>query len=486
MLPAATAESGQTNPLTQGKALPGAYTALALLLAINLFNYIDRNVLAAVEPEIRKELFPKSEGPEATKEEKTKAQILMGLLSTAFILSFMCTAPLFAKLAEKWSHWWIVGVGVTLWSVASAASGMDWGAHFLLAFALLLTTRLLVGVGEGAYGPVAPTMLSDLFPVNKRGQVMTWFYLAIPVGAALGYALGAWVLTNSAFGGSPDSRWRWAFYLVLPPGLLLGTLCFFMRDPPRGQSDSLTISAERRGSWHDYVYLMKIPSFWLNTVGMTAMNFGIGGLAYWMAAYLEERKKKETVDLIFSDTFTLDARTMFGIVTATAGLVATLLGGLAGDYLRRRIKGAYFLVSGIVMIIGFPMILLFLATPFPWAWVFGFFAVFCLFFSTGPTNAILANVTHPSLRATGFALNIFIIHAFGDAISPTVLGGIAGITGTETESNFHFAFVVVSVTMVFGGALWIWGTKYLDRDTELAHTRLPELDPHLTGPKVTS
>src|SRR5205807_4453626 len=100
--------------------------------------------------------------------------------------------------------------------------------------------------------------------------------------------------------------------------------------------------------------------------------------------------------------------------------------------LRKRIRGAYFLVSGVVMIFGFPMVLLFLTTPFPVAWIFGFLAVFCLFFSTGPTNAILANVVHPSLRATGFALNIFVIHAFGDAISPPVLGVIAGLTNRAT------------------------------------------------------
>ena len=229
---------------------------------------------------------------------------------------------------------------------------------------------------------------------------------------------------------------------------------------------------------------MKIPSFSLNTVGMTAMNFGIGGLAFWMSAYLEERGRKETVDVVLADGITIDAVTMFGVVTATAGLVATLLGGLAGDFLRPRIKGAYFLVSGVVMVLGFPMILLFLATPFPLAWVFGFFAVFCLFFSTGPTNAILANVAHPSLRATGFALNIFVIHAFGDAISPLVLGFIAGWTGTDEEPNFDFAFKVVSVTILIGGLLWIWGVKYLERDTELAHTRLPELDPDLTPAKA--
>src|SRR3954464_7817853 len=101
MHPPAAAASQSPDP-SKDKALPGAGVCLALLLAINLFNYIDRNVLAAVEPEIRKELFPESEGPTATKEAKENALFLMGLLSTAFIVSFMCTAPLFAKLAEKW------------------------------------------------------------------------------------------------------------------------------------------------------------------------------------------------------------------------------------------------------------------------------------------------------------------------------------------------------------------------------------------------
>ena len=110
-----------------------------------------------------------------------------------------------------------------------------------------------------------------------------------------------------------------------------------MRDPPRGLSDRIldpTLET-RKGTWYDYVYLMRIPSFSLNTLGMTAMNFGIGGLGYWMAAYLEERKKSETVDLVLSDAVTIDARTMFGLVTALAGLVGVLSGGIIGDWLRR-------------------------------------------------------------------------------------------------------------------------------------------------------
>src|SRR5207253_6802140 len=139
----------------------------------------------------------------------------------------------------------------------------------------------------------------------------------------------------------------------------------------------------------------------------------------------------------------------FGAITVVAGLLATLAGGWAGDALRPRFGGAYFLVSGVAMLVGFPMILLMLWTPFPLAWVWVFAAVFCLFFNTGPTNTILANVTHPSVRASGFALNILVIHALGDAISPPVMGWV------RDHYNWETSFVVVSLLMLVGGVLWL-------------------------------
>ena len=118
------------------------------------------------------------------------------------------------------------------------------------------------------------------------------------------------------------------------------------------------------------------------------------------------------------------------------------------------------------MLLAFPLVLLILVTPFPWAWVFVFLACFCLFFNTGPTNTILANVTHPAVRASAFALNIFVIHALGDAISPWIIGEIAG------RSSFAVAFAVVSIFILVGGLFWLWGARYLERDTALAPTRL--------------
>jgi MFS family permease len=435
--------------------------ALTLLVLINLFNYIDRQVIAAVEPEIRAELLPeeKKDGADGVDkagdlEESEYAKFWMGLLATAFLITYMLIAPLFGALADRYSRWGLVGFGVIVWSLASGASGIEWvrfGCTLGTAYWLLFLTRCFVGVGEAAYGPVAPAMIADLYPVEKRGKIMAWFYLALPVGGALGYALGE-IVKNLI-------SWHWAFFCVVPPGIALGVWCFLMREPRRGQAEIAVTQPIRKPSLSDYLFLLKIPSYTLNTLGMTMMAFAIGGLAFWMPAYLKQTNAP--------DIGPIGPRTFFGGVTALAGFVSTLSGGLTGDWLRPRIAGAYFIVSGVAMMLGFPMMLCMLATGYPEKWIFVFITVFLLFFNAGPTNTVLANVIHPSMRASAFALNILIIHALGDAISPNVIGLVTG------KQELDGGFILVSITMLIGGAIWLVGAKFLQRDTELAPTRVP-------------
>ena len=121
------------------------------------------------------------------------------------------------------------------------------------------------------------------------------------------------------------------------------------------------------------------------------------------------------------------------------------------------------------MMIGFPMVLLVITASFPSNWLIIFLAVFTLFFNTGPTNTILANVAPPSIRASGFALNILIIHLFGDVISPPIIGYIR-----DKTDNLRGGFILVSVMMVIGAILWLSGTRYLARDTQRAPTLLDD------------
>jgi MFS transporter, Spinster family, sphingosine-1-phosphate transporter len=406
--------------LKSAAPLPGAYTALTLLLVINLFNYIDRQILAAVEPEIRATFFAPND---------PNAMAKTGTLGMFFLVTYMLAAPALGWLADRFSRWVIVGTCVIFWSLASGASGLA------ATFTLLVFTRVFVGIGEGGYGPAAPTLLADLFPLQSRGRVLAIFCAAIPVGSALGYVLGGVIK------GYLD--WRWAFYLVTPPGLLLGLLCFTQRDP----RERRTAKERRRATWDDYKTLFRTPSYVFNTLAQTAMTFAIGGLGFWMPAYLQFRQQPPA------------ALTIFGGIIVIAGLISTLLGGFVADRLRARYGGSYFLVSGVGMLLAFPFFVGMLFTPFPLAWLFLFATVFLGFVNTGPSNAALANVALPSVRGTAFALNILIIHTLGDALAFPSLGFIAGHT------NMNIAFLVVSGMMLLSGIIWLSGMKFLAHDT---------------------
>lgn len=488
-------------------AMPGARKALWLLLFINLFNYIDRQVLSAVLPKLALDATLFTPGD-------PNLQRDLGLLTSAFLVSYMLLAPVFGRMGDFRSRWLLVGVGVIIWSLASGGSGLAG------SFLMLLLNRCLVGVGEAAYGPVAPSMLSDMYPERDRGKILSRFYLAIPVGSALGFVVGGQVASTSL-------GWRGAFLVVVVPGLLLGILCFFMHEPPRTRE----MKNEKHGLrsyGRVFQTIWKVPSFRYNTIAMTASTFILGGVAAFAPLYifqrearfqfseeglrrLEEKKASdgtpiipgavidnirplvgekeysvfEMRDLLLSGKMTQQEikqysesiyevfpsprsttlgriNLIFGIIVVCSGLFATLLGGMLGDRLRDRYRGAYFLVAGFGCIVAFPFFLLMLFAPFPYAWIFMFIAVFGLFFNTGPANTILANVVPPNVRASAFAINILIIHALGDVISPPIIGLIAD------ESNLHTAFFITSFFILIAGILWTLGARHLDRDTKAA------------------
>jgi predicted MFS family arabinose efflux permease len=272
---------------------------------------------------------------------------------------------------------------------------------------------------------------------------MAIFCAAIPVGSALGYVIGG--LIGAHLG------WRWAFCLVAPPGLLLGLLCFWQRDP-RGRADNLVQKSSRR-SVRDYLNLFRTRSYLINCIAQTLMTFVIGGLGFWVPAYLRYRNQSPVVGM-----------TIFGLITVVAGLVSTLLGGIIADRLRSRIPGSYFWVSGIGMLIACPFFVATLYIPFPAAWITMFLAIFFLFLNTGPSNTALANVSLPAVRATAFAANIFVIHAFGDVQAFWLLGYIGG------HANMHVAFLFVSAIILASGLVWLLGVKYLPADTAAAES----------------
>lgn len=401
-------------------SLPYRRYALGLLLAVNLLNYIDRQVLFAVFPLIKIDL-----GISDTE---------LGFLGSAFMLSYLLIAPLFGWLGDHWSRVKLATSGLVVWSLATALAGLAPG------YRTLLVARATVGVGEASFGTVSPGLIADFFSKEQRGRILSWFYLAIPVGSALGYLLGG--VLGQRFG------WHAAFLMVGLPGLVLAIPLGLLRTPPRGGDDARPRARTAKTS-SGYAAFFKNRSFVCNTLAMAAMTFAIGGLAQWMPSFLY-RVHAVSVE---------KGNTLFGATTVLAGILGTLAGGWLGDRLQKRSSKGYLLVSGWGFLIGTPFAAWAILAPGLTSCMTAIFiAEFFLFLNTGPLNTVIINVNPPAVRAMAFAVNIFFIHALGDAISPSILGWLSDQWGLQS------ALLITPFAMALAGVLCFVCGRYVQQD----------------------
>ncbi len=397
------------------------FYALGLLLAINLLNYIDRQALFAVFPLIKNDL--------------QLTDTALGFLGSAFMFSYLLIAPLFGWLGDRYSRTMLASGGLVVWSLATALSG------FAPGYRTLLAARATVGVGEASFGTVSPGLIADFFPKERLGQILAWFYVAIPVGSALGYLLGG--LLGQRYG------WHTAFLMVGLPGLLLTVPLALLRTPPRG-GELPTVQHEQSGY---YGSLFRNRSFVLNTVAMAAMTFAIGGLAQWIPSFLH---RSHGLDVAHGNT-------LFGATTVVAGILGTLAGGWFGDRWQKKSGKGYLLISGWGFLLGTPFAVWSILAPGLAACISAMFcAEFFLFLNTGPLNTVVINITNPSVRAMAFALNIFFIHALGDAISPTILGWLSDQWGLRS------ALLITPFAMLLAGLFCFVCSRFVVQDMALA------------------
>lgn len=367
---------------------------LTLLLAINLLNYIDRQILYAVFPLIKDDFH--------------LSDAALGFLGSVFMLFYMVSAPVLGWLGDRTNRLRLASAGLVLWSFATIQAG------FASSYRMLLWARSFVGIGEASFSTVSPTLLADYYPRDLRGRILSLFYLAIPVGSALGYILGG--ILGENFG------WKTAFFMVGVPGLILSFPLWMSHEPPRGGFE--VSPGKRNAQIRDYLSLFRNRPFVLNTLAMIAMTFAMGGLAQWVPTFFYRLHR---IDLA-------TANALFGGIVIASGIIGTLAGGWIGDWLEHR-KGTkgYLLVSGFGLLLGSPVALYALLSPsFPIALGAMFVAAFLLFLNTGPLNTVIVNVTNPGVRAMAFAVNIFFIHALGDAFSPALLGWLSDLWGLRT------------------------------------------------------
>jgi MFS transporter, Spinster family, sphingosine-1-phosphate transporter len=396
--------------VTRTKLYPRA--TLILLTALNLLNYIDRSVLNAVQPLIQNEFHV------------SDAQI--GRLTTVFLIFYTLAAPLMGPLADRYSRRLIIALGAFAWSGATLLTAVT---H---SYNALLLRHTLVGVGEASFVTISPTVVADLFPESMRGRVLGFFYLAIPVGFALGYPIGGFFGTHYG--------WRVPFLLAGPPGFVLAALVLLMTDPPRGQFDSLKETPERGtvlGLGHN-------PAFLTATLGMAMMTFAQGGLLVWMPTFLSRMRGYSL----------LQANNLFGLIIAVDGTAAALAGGWLGDRLMRHTRSAYYLVSAASMGLGIPVMIVALfhrgRAMVPGIAVAGFL----LLLNTAPLNAAVINSVGAHIRATAIAVNLFAIHFLGDAFSPWLIGKVSD------QSSLQSGFISTVVATALSSAILFYGMKF--------------------------
>ena len=414
---------------------------LALLTAINVFNYIDRSVLWSVQPLIKQEF--------------NVSDARIGLLTTTFFWFYMCAAPIVGYLGDRYSRRHIISVGIMIWS----------GFTFLTAithtFNELMVRHILVGIGEASYASIAPTLVADLFPPERRGRMMAIFSAGLPFGTAVGYLLGGIM-------GQHFHDWRPPFLVAGIPGFLLAVAFWFLPEPPRG----LTDEAKARPLDAYLVplprILLALPSVMLTrfrivfqfvriiltlarngafvsaTLGLAMYTFAMGGLQAWIPTFLTRVR-----------TLSMEkANLIFGAITCFNGIVATLIGGWAGDRLLKRYAGAYYSFSGIAMLVSVPLMIMAIYLTGQVMFPAIFVAEFFLLINTGPVNAALVNSVAPGIRATAMAINIFVIHLLGDAFSPLLIGKISDMSSLQT--GFWATFVAAGLS----GLILMYGARF--------------------------
>lgn len=407
-----SAPAALANPVPQRVALTG----LIVLSLLNLLNYLDRYLISAlVEP---------------LKGEFKVDDVQIGLLASVFLIVYTLAAPMFGSRGDRGIRTRVLAAGAVLWSVATSLSG------FAQNFLMLLFARGLIGVGEAAYVTVSASLLADYFPRDRRSRAFAVFYLAIPVGSALGYVVGG--LIDKHLG------WRWAFFIAGIPGLLLALWVLALKEPPRGSQDAdqppAPQSQQGEKTFARYARFMRIPRFRLIVAGYTAYTFALGGLAFWMPAFLERMRGLPRADATIG----------FGAITVVTGLVGTLLGGWLADRLLRRYgQNAYCWLSAVTAAAAVPFAIIALTAPAP-AMYFPALAVaqLLLFVSTSPINTAIVTFVAPEDRASAMALNVFVIHALGDVISPPLIGLVS------THSSLSAGVLLVPVALVACAIFW--------------------------------
>lgn len=410
----------------QGTQASNAWRVLFVLFLANLFNFFDRAVPAIVAEPLRREF--------------DLSDFQIGLMAAAFTVVYALAGIPLGRMADTGSRTKIMGWGLIVWSLFTAAGAGAWN------FVTFLLTRVGVGIGEASYAPAANSLIGDLFPTNKRSRATGIFMLGLPLGLLFAFfTVGAMV---RAF----DS-WRAPFVIAMVPGLIIAIFMFFIREPARGAAE--VVKSREEPIANPIRKVLSIPTMWWIIVAGIASNFAAYATNSFMVPLMQRYFGLELEPAAIAT----------GIIVGVTGLVGLLLGGWLADKAHQRSDRGRLTLGAICLAIAAVLTWYALTrfddfdvTPFigvfALGWLFQYFYYICVY-------PAIQDVIEPRLRATGVAIFFAAFYLLGGAFGPVVMGYLSDIYSSgamlaegATELNdfhraagLHGAFILVPISL---------------------------------------
>ncbi len=405
--------------------------ALALLFFANFLSYFDRQIVSVLQTDLESAFS------------MTREQF--GYLVTAFTLGYMVFAPIVGFLTDRYKRTRLFAVCIFLWSLATIGSGL---AGHTGSKAFLYATRFFIGIGEAGCLVIGPTLLSDYFSREVRGKALSAFFLALPLGGAAGYLLGAELAARF--------NWQNAFYCAGAPGFLVAALVWALVDPPRGGTekgpspDPHAPTGPLPKGIRPYLDLLRNRTLLFIILAQTFAVIFLQPLLHFGVEYFEVK---------YGFSKQVAARTL-GTIAVIAGAAGSMLSGFLADRLAKRTRGAYALLSGIAFAASLPFLLTgFLVKDKMIALPAIGLGAFCYFLCMPAVNTHIANIVSPQQRAMAFGLAVFVLHLLGDMAAPPVFGRIADATGSTEKTFIGFSF-----SLLFASACCLIAARYAPRE----------------------
>jgi MFS family permease len=406
-----------------------AIYALSIIFLANFFNYVDRQLVAALEKPL-KEAF----GFSTTQ---------FALLHTYFTIGYMiCSMPI-GFAADRVNRVRLLSACIVVWSMATVACGLA-KAGWIVAVA-----RVFIGVGEAGCLIIGPSLITDFFSKEVRGKALSVFYLGLPLGGTAAY-----IMAGVLF----DFGWQNMFFVAGVPGFVIAGLLLMLQDPPRGAGEGAGGHGVGKAGFREYVALLKTRTLLMIILAQTfAVIILIPLLLFGVGFFEEVRGMGEK-----------KSRIALGVIALIAGGLGNWLSGVIGDRLSKRgVKGAYALMAGVAFLAGFPCMVVGFYAPSPWVYLPAItLGAFCYFLCMPAVNTQIANVTSPAQRATAWAMAVFILHLLGDTAAPPVFGQV------EKHFDRQTAFAIFSGSMVLASACCFIAARTARADEDRVREKL--------------